>query len=404
MSSPSTVAAATPAPPDGTSRAPVPDVARGLMLALIALANVMIYLHDRPYGLRQHVVEDGTADNVTTALLVTFVDGRAYPLFAALFGYGLVRIADRARARGVDERGVTSVVRRRSAWLVVFGLVHALLAFSGDVLGWYGLLGVVLAARTRASDRVLLWWAAVWLVVASAVQGLLYADPRITDQRGFLWSFAIADPFEALGWRAVEWLMTPVGLLSVVSAVLVGMWAGKRRLLERPERHRPLLRRVAAWGIPLGVLGGVGTALATVRVWEPAAPVVALLAWAHVLTGVLGGLGYLAAIALVVSRHDRGPVVLALRATGERSLSAYLFQTVVFASLLPAHALALGATMGTFEAAVLAVGTWLATVLLAVLLARRGRPGPAEALLRRLRGREPGGREPGGRELRRPGA
>lgn len=36
-------------------RAPVPDIARGAMLALIALANVMICLHDRPYGVRQHI-------------------------------------------------------------------------------------------------------------------------------------------------------------------------------------------------------------------------------------------------------------------------------------------------------------------------------------------------------------
>ena len=39
-----------------SARALAPDLARGSMLALIAVANVMIYLHARPYGLRQHIV------------------------------------------------------------------------------------------------------------------------------------------------------------------------------------------------------------------------------------------------------------------------------------------------------------------------------------------------------------
>lgn len=51
--------AATPDGPVPTRhRALAPDLARGLMLALIAVANVMIYLHGRPYGLRQHVVQE----------------------------------------------------------------------------------------------------------------------------------------------------------------------------------------------------------------------------------------------------------------------------------------------------------------------------------------------------------
>ena len=156
-------------PSNPVVRALAPDLARGAMLALIAVANVMIYLHARPYGLRQHIVEDGVVDRGVTVLLVTLVDARAYPLFAALFGYGLVRIADRHRQRGFDVHADRRLVRRRSGWLVVMGFAHALLGFSGDILGWYGLLGLLLAGLLGAQDRVLLGLAAGSLVVASAV-------------------------------------------------------------------------------------------------------------------------------------------------------------------------------------------------------------------------------------------
>lgn len=383
--------AATPATPiPARTRALAPDLARGLMLALIAVANVMIYLHGRPYGLRQHVVEDGLLDRVATAVVVACVDARAYPLFAALFGYGLVRIAQRQAARGLGPRRVRAVLRRRSRWLIVLGLVHAVLGFSGDVLGWYGLLGLVLASMTAARGRTLIVAAAVWLVPASAVQGLVYADPRTRVQRDYLWSYAVEDPAVAAGWRLLEWVSTPVGLLAVVSPLLIGMWAAQRRVLETPEQHLPLLRRTAVLGITAGVLGGACTALATAHVWTPSFPVSALLSWLHILTGVFCGLGYAAAITLAARRlttGSTGPLpgwARALQVTGQLSLSCYLAQSVVFVALLPAWTLGVGAELGTAAATLLALAAWAGTVLLASRWARTGRPGPAEALLRRL--------------------
>lgn len=112
----------------------------------------MIYLHGRPYGLRQHVVPDELADRLVTFLTVATVDGRAYPLFAALYGYGLARIFDRTLHRATPD-AAHRLLRRRSLILILFGLLHAVAGFSGDVLGWYGLLGIVLAGFLRDSDR-----------------------------------------------------------------------------------------------------------------------------------------------------------------------------------------------------------------------------------------------------------
>lgn len=372
------------------SRSLAPDLARGLMLALIAVANVMIYLHARPYGLRQHIVEDGTLDRAVTVVMVSLVDGRAYPLFAALFGYGLARIAANQRARGLDVAGSAAVVRRRSWWMLGFGFVHAALAFSGDILGWYGLIGVLLAHRLRMRDRTLLWTAAVWLVLTSAIQGMVYADATVSDQRSHFWSFAIDDPATAALFRMLEWAMNPVGMLAVVSAVLIGIWAGRLRVLEAPAEYRTLLRRTAVLGIGPGLLGGLGMALATAGIWTPPQPWLAVLSWVHIGSGVLCGLGYAALIALWADRvqrrhHGSPPVVIkALRATGEMSMSAYLAQSLVFAALLPAWTLGWGATLGTAGAAALGLATWAATVAGAAWWARTGRRGPAEALLRRM--------------------
>lgn len=358
------------------------------MLGLIAIANVMLYLYARPYGLRQHIVEDGVLDQVVTAVMVTFVDGRAYPLFALLLGYGLARILANQQARGLTPVDAARKVRRRSWWMLAFGFVHAILGFSGDILGWYGLIGVVLAARMQLRDRTLLWTAGVWLVLSAVVQGVIYADPTVRAERSYQWSFGVADPAFAAVLRIVEWFMNPFGLLAVVSAVLVGIWAGRRRILDTPDQYRTLLVRAAAVGLPLGVLGGLGMAIATAGWWSPPQAVLMLLSWLHIVSGVLCGFGYVAVIALwahrLQQRPRQQPIVSALAAAGERSLSCYLAQSVVFVILLPAWSLGWGATLSTSQAAVLGLATWVVTVVGAMLQARYGQRGPAEVLLRRL--------------------
>ena len=186
--------------------------------------------------------------------------------------------------------------------------------------------------------------------------------------------------------------MTPFGLLAVVSPVLIGVWAAKRRVLEQPEEHVRLLRCTAVAGMGSGVLGGVALAV-TIELTATGHPVpyptVIVVSVLHVATGVCCGLGYLACIALLATRlWDRGReasrVTAALRATGRRSLSCYLAQTVVFVALLPAWTLGWGAQLSTAGALFLALGTWAVTVLLAGLAAARGHAGPAERLLRGL--------------------
>ncbi|MDT7698958.1 MAG: uncharacterized protein QOJ30_1283, partial [Pseudonocardiales bacterium] len=96
-----------------------------------------------------------------------------------------------------------------------------------------------------------------------------------------------------------------------------------------------------------------------------------------------GGLGYAALFGLLATRARStggGP----LGACGRRSLSCYLGQSVVFAALLPAWTLDLGARLTVWQVSVLAVGTWLLILVLAVVAERYGERGPAERLLRRL--------------------
>ncbi|MET0694462.1 MAG: DUF418 domain-containing protein, partial [Propionibacteriaceae bacterium] len=107
-------------------------------------------------------------------------------------------------------------------------------------------------------------------------------------------------------------------------------------------------------------------------------------------TGLFGGVGYVAAFALIAHRISTrgasvsGKPIQAITAVGRRSLSCYLAQSVLCAPILAGWGLGLGAVLSSASVAVFAVAVWLVTVVLAYLADRRGILGPAEVLLRRL--------------------
>jgi uncharacterized protein len=407
-------------------RALAPDVARGAMLLLIALANVHLYLFDRPLGVRSYPAGLAGADAVVAGLQLVLVDGRAYPLFGLLFGYGLGQLATRRAATGVDPPAVVRLIRRRGLWLTAIGVVHVVLLWPGDIVSAYGLLAVALAGTAVLGTAVSLGTTAVVGGVLAAGLGAFsaFSPPGTAPLR----SIAIVDPLTAATARMGEWAggILISSLLSVVGAVALGAWAARYRILDEPATHRRLLRRVAAGGLGVAVPAGLPLALAAIGVWRPGLGMLMLSGTLHTVGGYAGGLGYAAAFGLLASRargataddgagraaclselvrrqcrssdHSvagvdappaeraarPGPVLRAFAACGQRSLTCYLGQSVVFVALLPAWTFGLGARLTVAQAALLAVGVWLALLLISAVSARAGFRGPAEVLLRRL--------------------
>ncbi len=375
-SPPATTGGVSPA-----QRSLAPDLARGFMLLVIATVHAHMFRVASGAG---GPTLDGTLDVATTAFMTLFGENRGYPMFAALFGYGLAQIYLRRTAEGHEWPWVRRLLRRRGRWLVAIGLAHTVLLFYGDVIAVYGLIALLFTAMLRFSDRRLLshafaWMAAGTLVYSTVQAGLFSAPQEEAQEATYLIDFIVR--------LAQLPVFLPLMIMISVFPFMVGVWAARRRVLEEPERHRDLLRRVAIVGISASVIGGIPQTLVTIEVWNAAPVASVIMFWAHMLTGYAGAFGYAAVIGLLALRigQRRGPVVSALAATGQRSMTCYLLQSVVWAVLFPAYTLDLAATLTDTQAVGLGVAVWLATVVLADTLRRVGfRQGPAEWLLRRM--------------------
>jgi uncharacterized protein len=359
-------------------RALAPDLTRGFMLLFIALANAANFAFAGQPGL------DGTPhglQRVVNFLMTTVVDSRAYPVFAVMFGYGLVQLSRRRQGR--------AVLLRRNAALIAFGFVHATLLYFGDFLGAYGIVGLLattlLLRRSERFHRLILWlwgfqtvYAAVLAVYA--VSGAHAGNATIVNSPNP--SLNASSYASSIAHRLAEWPVHTATVIPFIVIVWLGIWAANRRLLEEPGRHLTLLRRVAIGGLGISVLGSLPYALVAAGVLHLDAGTVDAMYQVHAVTGEYGGPGYVALFALIAHRlSSQQKRIAPIVALGQRSLSGYLFQSVAWLILFSPWALGLD---GTFTALFAAVGVWLISLAAAQRMSSVDYRGPAETLLRRI--------------------
>ena len=367
-----------------SERALGPDLARGVMLLFIALANSHYFLQAESVlgGFPQ---DTGTLDRVTTWLIATFVDGRSYPLFAFLFGYGVARIV--ARQVAATPKEIRRVLWRRSAIFIAIGFVDAMLFFIGDILSAYGVLLLVGAWAVGWRDKTVLIVASAFLVLIS----LPSPDSLSISDLGPDASMLSPDLATQVSERITVYLWVAFGgPLGLACPALVGLWAGRRRVLEQPQEHVRLLVTTAVVAIPIAVLGAQPVALMISGVTDRYSDdTLTYLGPLHDSAGVIGGFGYAALLALIALRLTRSgrvsaPRVRALAALGQRSMSFYLVQSVVWCVVFTPYLLDLSHDLTVTGTALLAITTWLATVVAADRMRAAGKRGPFERLTRRV--------------------
>ena len=399
-------------------RYPAPDVARGFMLLLISLANVGSWVAG-PEGRAP-----STADRTWAFMRALFIDQRAYPLFALLFGFGLATMVNRRMASGIDAycRQLTGglrapsaaeldqareqatidarrLVRRRGLWMVLFGLIHGAF-FPSEIIGTYGVVAVVFAGwfAHKHHKRQLAVCALVLLFqIVTVVLAMLFGPGGEAAASGAAVPVPAAAPTgagesvaSALPWFVTnvnEWFFTALGAAfttMILPAAFLGARLADTDLIAHPERHRGLLTVAGIGGLALGALGALHELLVPLtgaQSWAADSALIAVL-------GLAGGCGWLAVLAMYAGGPTSDNRLTGLKRllsnVGCRSMTAYLSQTVMFAGIFVIAPRLTGRSVspGAAASAAVAVMVWLTTVVLCAVLERLGMPGPFEVLLR----------------------
>ena len=390
-------------PPAGTTktRMVVPDVARGLALLGIAIANVpTAWLtpgapHTAFFG-----SINNTFDQILTVLSAMFAHNRGLPLFSTLLGFGVGLIAMSLWRKQFPVKRARQVIVRRYFFLAVFGAIHLIFLFYGDIMFYYGLTGIIIGLLLTARDKILAVVSYVVLGIMT-VGGIVFLawglmsgiDMSAATEGGRVGDFNTSSYLGLLGFNAVTFVINflsyPFYLLSYAPIMLIGFTWARRGVLADVAAHR---KELIIWAVigSLYILGiGLPWGLAEIGVLPH--ELASTFLTTNLMTGGVTGPAILAMFALAlqpfqerVNRGEQPPAWLKVpMALGKRSMSGYVFQSCAF--FIICYPVALGITPDSVSAqAVLAFGVWVASLILACLMEAANAQGPFEKMHRRL--------------------
>ena len=112
------------------------DAIRGLAVLGIFFMNIY-FMGISFYGYAPHEMPP-LSDHMIKVFNHFFIEGRFISLFSILFGVGLFIQYQRFSAKGLNAY---PLLRSRLGWLMVFGLIHGIIIWPGDILFTYGISG-----------------------------------------------------------------------------------------------------------------------------------------------------------------------------------------------------------------------------------------------------------------------
>ncbi len=349
------------------------DILRGVALFGVMAVNLVT-------GFRVSIFQQflpaerppSAADSIAEAFVSQGLELKALALFSLLFGIGLAIQFERLCRGGRAHYWLA----RRLAVLLLFGLVHLLLIWNGDILAEYALAGflvlpflyVPMWVLGIACASLFAFYAAVpllslpipWPGTAELQQHVAEAN-RIYANGGLaeVWRFSIRElPLLAL----LHIHIFP----RTVALFLLGALVWRSGLLQNLGRHAGGLALGALIGIAAGAALSAGGAVA-----------------ARLGTAILA-LGYACAVLALVHAPVAGRMLSAFGPIGRMAFTNYVLQSVIFGFIFFGYGLGLFGKLGAAHAFVLGVAVYAAQMLFSAWWLGRFRFGPLEWLWRTM--------------------
>lgn len=393
-------AASSPLQPVGAhERIAVIDILRGFALLGILLMNMEAF--SGPLDLSFTGIDPHWhgADYWADAAIYVLVQGKFFTVFSLLFGAGFSVMAQRADVAG---RAFAPFYLRRSAALLLIGLCHALLVWSGDILVIYALISMLLlacreaprswlpvmgaisylgaAALVMVLGALMSWMASMEHTQAPLREAIAQAEQTIDLQRQ---AYAHGSWAQAVGQRLHDLGAMLSGIFvigpEVLGMFLIGSWFARSGALAEPERFARLYARLRWVALPTGLALMLGSAI-----WHPyQAPGTLDLAGGvayaiSALAGLLMCLGYLAWIV-----HWRAGLQV-LAPMGRMALTHYIGQSLVCTWMFYGYGLGAFETMPRLWQIPFALALFAVQVAISHAWLRYFRFGPLEWIWRAM--------------------
>jgi uncharacterized protein len=414
-----------PTRPD--DRIVVLDVMRGVAVLGILLMNITGFGLPQAYDDPTNWGGASGANLTAWRINALFFEGTMRGLFTLLFGASALLFLQKHSASSSDLRPA-DLYFRRTLWLIVFGLANGyLLLWDGDILFYYGMVGLVLFVFRNLTARRLIAVATVVMALqtlVTVIEWVGYHEIRETaqlaqSQRAAGVSLS-ADEEEAIETFAatgkdfkpdrsdLESMVASIGgsYMSALQAISERTWYVETRFFFRHGLLECLGMMLLGMALfKLGILTGMAPVrtyvalmlagyaiglsvnLLEARALEQSGFATETLV-ASYLTYDLGRipttLGHMALIALVCRAQLLPAATRTFAAVGRMALSNYLAQSAICMFIFTGAGLGLYGKLERHELYYIVAAIWILQLICSPLWLRRFRFGPAEWLWRSL--------------------
>jgi uncharacterized protein len=347
------------------------DRLRGVALMGVAAVNLSVFVSDAGAGASKTAV-----DRALYWLNYTLLNGKCFPVLAAVFGYSLGLQLQRPG----DVHGHRRDFKRRLLALGVLGVAHGWLLYRFDILLAYSLLGMCTYWLRHIRWRSLialctgLILIGAWLLNNSGIDpnGLVRIGPALAIERYRSGSFVQLIDLHLRNFTA-NFSREVVGQWPFVLAMLLlGVFA------ERFDFARRSTARQRMTLVGLGLCATTFTVM--LDVLSPGSVATGWMGFATIALQPLMSLGTIGAVMVWCSRSSKS---WSVDAFGRTSLSCYLFQSVVFSLTLYGFGFGLFRWFTPTVQSLYLVGFLTIEIQLARLVLQRWPRGPMEILVDR---------------------
>ena len=384
-------------PIEATDRIESLDVLRGFAVLGILVMNIQAFAMPGAAYFNPTAYGDLNGPNFFTWLAsYLLVDQKFMSIFSLLFGAGICLFADRAEARSGRSAGLHY---RRMFYLLVFGLIHAYLLWSGDILVAYALCGSVIFLLRNRSPRALVVSGLVVFAVASVLSIGIGMTTEFIPEKDVAEIVAAWAPDAAKieaellayrgGWFAqqaqrvsdtlvMHTMALPTELLwQSAGIMLMGMALYRWHILSavRNDRFYCCLALIGfGVGLPV-VAAGAWWNFAAGWNWERSMFLGSQFNYWGSLTMAFG---YVGLVMLAVRRGWFSALQMRLAAAGRMAFTNYIAQTLICTTIFYGHGFGLFGRIDRWQQAIVVIAVWGLQLWWSPLLMRRFRYGPLE--------------------------
>lgn len=315
------------------------DGIRGFALLGILMMNIMSFATPMMQdGMDQQATErfTGQYNEWSIFFINTFVTTNFYTMFSFLFGLGFYIFLSRAQNK-VQSTNVLFL--RRMGMLLIFGILHGVLLWYGDILWTYAVTGILLLFFFKLPPKInliigvsLLGVFTVFLLLMS----ILLFGVNVPVEGAFPLPFDMTETIHEGSYSELIILNSTflgISLMNIIFLVpnvlavfLIGLYAAQKGIFNHLEENKGLINKVAIVGLGIGLPVKILTGYAvTYQSLDSAWSMLSMLS--STMGGPLMSLGYIALFLIIVRKLPA--LVKVLQPVGQMALTNYIMQTVI---------------------------------------------------------------------------